>query len=220
MKRVGSLLLAVTLLLSVVLTASVTAAAADVVYGDADGNGKINNRDLGLLQKYLNDADVTIDLEAADVKYDGKVNNRDLGWLQQYLNDADVTLGPAEPTPPEPPIPPEPPVEPDAALPEVGYDLDGQGRIFVTAISQTENTVTLTLTNTSSKWMTEETSFVQYTCTDADGNVLYLEGKYYGTLYIGMLEANEADTYAITLPEGTVKLEFGDCRIVYWSQWA
>ena len=33
------------------------------------------------------------------------------------------------------------------------------------------------------------------------------------------LEAGEIDTYTITLPEGTVKLEFGDYRIVYWSQW-
>ena len=71
--------------------------AADIVYGDADGNGKINNRDLGLLQKYLNDDDVDINLEAMDVDDNGKINNRDLGLLQKYLNDDDVTLGPDDP---------------------------------------------------------------------------------------------------------------------------
>ena len=62
-------------------------------YGDTNGDGKINNRDLGLLQQYLNDWNVTIDLAACDVNNDGKLNNRDLGLLQQYLNDWNVTLG-------------------------------------------------------------------------------------------------------------------------------
>ncbi len=55
--------------------------------GDANGDGKINNKDLGLLQQYLNDWDVTIDKKAADLNDDGKVNNRDLGMLQQQLNE-------------------------------------------------------------------------------------------------------------------------------------
>jgi hypothetical protein len=95
-----------------------------------------------------------------------------------------------------------------------------RGRVIVDAISQDGYTVTFSLRNLSNKWMTEETSCFLYTCTDAEGNVLVLNDKYYGTLYIGMLEANDVDTYTITLPEGTVKLEFGDSRIVYWSQWA
>ena len=57
--------------------------------GDVDDNGKVNNRDLGLLQKYLNDDDVTIDLTLADMNGDGKVNNRDLGKLQHRLNNED-----------------------------------------------------------------------------------------------------------------------------------
>ena len=51
MKRVVCALLVVTLLMGV----AVLAVSADaILYGDADGNGKINNRDLGLLQKLLN----------------------------------------------------------------------------------------------------------------------------------------------------------------------
>ena len=219
MKRVTCALLAVALLLGM---AVLSVSANAIMYGDADGNGKINNRDLGLLQKHLNDDDVTIDLTAMDVDDNGRVNNRDLGLLQKYLNDDDVTLGPEEPEVPDTPTPDEPPVPevPAAALPEVGYDLDGKDRVKVDAISQEGNEVTLTLHNYSTQWMTEETSYVEYTCTDADGNVLYLNDKYYGTLYFGMLEVGDINTYTITLPEGTVKLEFGYCRIVYWSQWA
>ena len=96
MKKVWIVLAALCLLTTAVL--GVAAVSADeIVYGDADGNGKINNRDLGLLQKYLNDDDVTIDTVAMDVDCNGKINNRDLGMLQKYLNDDDVTLGPDEP---------------------------------------------------------------------------------------------------------------------------
>lgn len=71
-------------------------AAKSVVYGDVNGDGKVNNRDLGRLQQYLSGFDVTVDI-AADVTHDGKVNNRDLGLLQQYLSDFDVTIEPDVP---------------------------------------------------------------------------------------------------------------------------
>lgn len=61
--------------------------------GDTNGDGKINNRDLGLLQQYLADMDVDICLEVCDTNADGKINNRDLGLLQQYLADFEVELG-------------------------------------------------------------------------------------------------------------------------------
>jgi len=57
--------------------------------GDVDGNGKVNNRDLGLLQQALNNYDMSnkpYDEAAADVDGNGKVNNRDLGQLQKKLN--------------------------------------------------------------------------------------------------------------------------------------
>lgn len=54
--------------------------------GDANGDGQRNNRDLGLLQQYLNDWDVSVYPEA-DINGDGVVNNRDLGLLQQTLNN-------------------------------------------------------------------------------------------------------------------------------------
>lgn len=57
-----------------------------VVRGDVSGDGKVNNRDLGMLQKYLNGADVTIVVAATDLDGNGKINNRDLGLLQKQLN--------------------------------------------------------------------------------------------------------------------------------------
>ena len=61
--------------------------APDVTPGDVDGNGKVNNRDLALLQKYLNEWDVTVEQTGADVNGDGKINNRDQAQLQKLLNN-------------------------------------------------------------------------------------------------------------------------------------
>ena len=61
--------------------------APAVILGDANGDGKVNNRDLGILQQYLNEWEVSVDDKAADVNDDGKVNNRDLGILQRMLNE-------------------------------------------------------------------------------------------------------------------------------------
>lgn len=60
--------------------------------GDANKDGKVNVRDLGAMQQYINGWDVDIDMDAADVTGDGKVNVRDLGLLQQYINGWDVEL--------------------------------------------------------------------------------------------------------------------------------
>ena len=65
--------------------------------GDADGNGRINNRDLGLLQRHLNGWDVAIDVIACDMDGNGKVTNRDLGLLQKQINSGE-TPTPTTPT--------------------------------------------------------------------------------------------------------------------------
>ena len=64
-----------------------------VVYGDANGDGAVNNRDVALLQQYINKWEVVLDMTAADANGDGAVNNRDVALLQQYINKWDVTLG-------------------------------------------------------------------------------------------------------------------------------
>ena len=203
MKKAIPVLLAVAMLAASVLSVSADA----ILYGDLTNDGKVNNRDLALMQQYLSDWDVTVDQSVADVTADGKVNNRDLALLQQYLSDWEVQLGPDEPV--------VPPVE----LPSAGYDLDGRGYIFVDAISQNGYEVSVTFANHTDKWQTEETSYVEYICTDAEGNVLTLDNKYYGLLSFGVLEPGESLTMTLTLPEGTTKLEFGASRIIIWSQY-
>lgn len=55
------------------------------IRGDVDGDGKVNNRDLGMLQQYLGGWELQVDLAVGDMNNDGKINNRDLGLLQQAL---------------------------------------------------------------------------------------------------------------------------------------
>ncbi len=68
------------------------AAASAYVPGDVNEDGKVNIKDLGLVQQHLNGWDVVLNTDAADVNRDGKVNIKDLGLIQQYLNGWDVEL--------------------------------------------------------------------------------------------------------------------------------
>ena len=96
MKKVW-ILLAVLCLLTTTVLGTMAVSAGSVVYGDVNDDGKINNRDLAALQKFLNGYDTAIDEDAADVTHDGKINNRDLALLQKFLNGFDVTLEPEVP---------------------------------------------------------------------------------------------------------------------------
>ena len=60
-----------------------------VIYGDINNDGKINNIDLGALQKYVKDAEVLPFKEQlkADLNLDGKVNNIDINILELYINE-------------------------------------------------------------------------------------------------------------------------------------
>lgn len=74
---------------TVTLTAEEEPPSPEILLGDANGDGKVNNRDLALLQQYLNYIDLggkPFVVSAADLNGDGKVNNRDLGLLQRLLN--------------------------------------------------------------------------------------------------------------------------------------
>ena len=64
----------------------------DSLPGDVNNDGKVNTRDIGLMQQWMNGWDVTMDKDAADVNDDGKVNTRDIGLMQQWMNGWDVEL--------------------------------------------------------------------------------------------------------------------------------
>jgi hypothetical protein len=68
-----------------------------VIYGDANGDGKINSQDLRRVQRHILGVGV-IDghhLTAADVNRDGKVNSQDLRQAQRYILGLTASLQPA-----------------------------------------------------------------------------------------------------------------------------
>ncbi len=86
MKRVFTMLLVVAMLAGVLSAGTMSYAhAAMQMVGDVNGDGKVNNRDLGNLQQIINGWEDTADGDA-DVNGDTKVNNKDLGSLQQIIN--------------------------------------------------------------------------------------------------------------------------------------
>lgn len=60
--------------------------------GDINGDGKVNNKDLTRLMKYLAGEEVTVAEAALDVNGDGKVNNKDLTRLMKYLAGEEVEI--------------------------------------------------------------------------------------------------------------------------------
>ena len=66
----------------------------EIVYGDANGDGNVNARDVALIQQYMGGYNVTLNETSADANGDGAVNARDVALIQQYMGGYDVTLGP------------------------------------------------------------------------------------------------------------------------------
>ena len=60
--------------------------------GDVNGDGKVNNKDVTRLQKYLKGDEVEVVEFNLDVNGDGKVNNKDLTRLQRYLKTGDMEI--------------------------------------------------------------------------------------------------------------------------------
>lgn len=67
---------------------------SDLVFGDVNSDGAINNKDLALLMQYLNEWDVVITADASDTNADGNIDNKDYALLMQYVNEWNVELGP------------------------------------------------------------------------------------------------------------------------------
>ncbi len=58
----------------------------EYILGDANEDGKVNNKDLVAIQRYINSWGNSINLLAADYNEDGKINNKDLVAIQRFIN--------------------------------------------------------------------------------------------------------------------------------------
>ena len=88
-KRIVSLVLTFSVLLSMLPMSVLTALAQDsILYGDADGNGKVDMSDVNLMEQYIDgDAETinSIHLADADVNADNVVNSDDVALVKEYL---------------------------------------------------------------------------------------------------------------------------------------
>ena len=60
--------------------------------GDVNGDGSVNNKDVGALFRHVSGVDVDVDEKACDCNGDGAVNNKDVTLLFKYTSGADVVI--------------------------------------------------------------------------------------------------------------------------------
>ena len=88
-KRILSLILTFTILLSTLPLSALTAFAQDsILYGDADGNGSVELLDVNLMERYIEgdeEAKASIRLTEADVNADGAIDDTDVQMVKDYL---------------------------------------------------------------------------------------------------------------------------------------
>ena len=73
----------------------VTSPTSDVLYGDVNQDGSVDNMDATLVLQYAANWDVALDTAAADVNGDGSIDNMDATLILQYAAGWDVTLDPS-----------------------------------------------------------------------------------------------------------------------------
>lgn len=109
-------------------------------------------------------------------------------------------------------------------LPAVGTDVDGRGRIKVSAVSLEDGVLSLTIRNytdeQNTQWITEETDYVTYACYDKDGKELKGDDEVFGYLYLGCLENGKEVSFSVALPKGTATVALTGAKVTYWTPWS
>ena len=114
-------------------------------------------------------------------------------------------------------------------LPAIGFDVDvvkQKDRIRVSAATAEYGldtqfaetlTVSLTLTNYTKNWITEEIDWIEYTCYDKNGAVVQEATQ----LHIGCIDTKKhpSRTFQFTIPAETAEVRVTNCRIAYWTEW-
>lgn len=130
MKRIGCMLLCA-LWLFVLPCAPIALAQGNetVLYGDAEGDGLINMKDVLALRRYLADLPVSVDLLAADATGDDAVNMKDVLLLRKYMAGL-VDKIPGKKTTGTALLKKESLYDDTGALTEyIEYSYDGEGRV-------------------------------------------------------------------------------------------
>lgn len=67
------------------------------IYGDADGDGMINAKDVLLLRKYMAGYNIEINTELMDVNLDGAINAKDVLLIRKFMAGYNIILGDKNP---------------------------------------------------------------------------------------------------------------------------
>lgn len=110
--------------------------------------------------------------------------------------------------------------QPEVTLPAIGTDIDvtkKKDRIRVSKAEIVDRTVTLTFTNYTTNWITEETDYVKWRAYDANGTTLKT-----GTIYIGCIDTkkNKTKSFTFDVPDATARVKLISSKITYWTEWA
>ena len=75
---------------------SINGRCSNILYGDANGDGEINSKDITRINRYINGSTTEIIYDAADVNVDGVIDSTDSTILQNYINNngKNIILGP------------------------------------------------------------------------------------------------------------------------------
>ncbi len=95
MKKIQQRIMAGVLTLSIVLTMLplTVFARQNVLYGDVNSSGLVDQNDVNDLKKYLAEYNIDIDREAADVNLDRQIDLKDLLLIEKHLTDHNIKLG-------------------------------------------------------------------------------------------------------------------------------